>query len=57
MTDDIRPVDSTVALELTASEAETVVEALRLPLSTLGRGDGEQITEVQGLLARLEQHP
>jgi hypothetical protein len=57
MTDDIRPVDSTVALELTASEAETVVEALRLLLSTLGRGDGEQITEVQDLLARLEQHP
>ena len=57
MTDDIRPVDSTVALELTASEAETGVEALRLLLSTLGRGDGEQITEVQGLLARLEQHP
>ena len=57
MTDDIRPVDSTVALELTASEAETVVEALRLLLATLGRGDGEQITEVQGLLARLGQHP
>ena len=57
MTDDIRPVDSTVALELTASEAETVVEALRLLLATLGRGDGEQITEVQDLLARLEQHP
>jgi hypothetical protein len=57
MTDDIRPAEATVALELTASEAETVVEALRLLLATLRRDDGEQITEVQGLLERLGQHP
>jgi hypothetical protein len=57
MTDEIQPVDPTIALVLTASEAETVVEALRLLLATLGRGDGEQITEVQGLLERLGQRP
>jgi hypothetical protein len=57
MTEEIRPAEATVALELTASEAETVVEALRLLLATLRRADGEQITQVQGLLARLGQHP
>jgi hypothetical protein len=57
MTDDIRQVDSTVVLELTVSEAETVVEALRLLLATLRRADGEQVTEVQGLIERLGQRP
>jgi hypothetical protein len=40
-------------LELDASEVETVVEALKLLLATLGRDDADQITEIQGLLARL----
>jgi hypothetical protein len=40
-------------LELSASEAETVVEALKMLLSTLGREDADQIQEIQALLARL----
>jgi hypothetical protein len=40
-------------LELTASELETVVEALKTLLSTLGREDADQIHEIQSLLARL----
>ena len=53
MTDETGTVEATVALELTASEKETVVEALKLLLATLGHGDAEQIAEVRGLLARL----
>jgi hypothetical protein len=40
-------------LELNASEVETVVEALKLLLAALGRGDADQIAEIQALLARL----
>jgi hypothetical protein len=40
-------------LELTASEAETLVEALKMLLSTLGREDAGQIQEIKALLARL----
>ncbi len=40
-------------LELSASEIETVVEALRMLLATLGREDADQIHEIQALLARL----
>ena len=40
-------------LELSASEVETVVEALRMLLATLGREDADQIHEIQALLARL----
>ena len=57
MTEEIGAVATTITLELTASEAETVVEALKLLLATLGHGDAGQITEVQGLIARLSQRP
>ena len=40
-------------IELNASEIETVVEALKLLLAALGRGDADQIAEIQALLARL----
>ncbi len=40
-------------IELSESEVETVVEALKLLLATLGRGDADQIAEIQALLARL----
>ncbi|MCU0505853.1 MAG: hypothetical protein MUE82_08795 [Chloroflexi bacterium] len=44
---------ATTTLELSASEMETVVEALRMLLATLGREDADQIHEIQALLARL----
>ena len=40
-------------LELNDSEVETVAQALRLLLDTLGRDEADQITEIQALLARL----
>ena len=40
-------------VELSGSELETVVEALRLLLATLGREDADQIAEIEALLARL----
>lgn len=40
-------------LELNADELQTVAQALRLLLATLGRGDAVQIGEIQALLARL----
>ena len=42
-----------ITITLTASEKETVVEALQVLLATLGRDDADQIAEVQALLARL----
>jgi hypothetical protein len=45
--------DGGTTLELTASEAETLVEALKMLLSTLGREDAGQIQEIKALLARL----
>jgi hypothetical protein len=44
---------SGTTLELSASELETVVEALRMLLATLGREDADQIHEIKALLARL----
>jgi len=41
------------ALTLSTSEAETVAQALRVLLATLGREDSDQIAEIQALLRRL----
>jgi hypothetical protein len=57
MTEETGAAGATTTIELTASEVETVVEALKLLLAALGRGDADQITEVQGLLARLPGTP
>ena len=49
---DARPAGG-ATLELSASELETVIEALRMLLSTLGREDAEQVQEIKALLARI----
>ncbi len=40
-------------ITLSASETETLVQALRMLLATLGREDADEIAEIQALLARL----
>jgi hypothetical protein len=40
-------------VELSASEVETVAQALHLLLGTLGREEADQIAEIQALLARM----
>jgi len=40
-------------VELSASEVETVAQALQLLLGTLGREEADQIAEIQALLARM----
>ncbi len=55
MIDETGSVGATVALDLTASETETVVEALKLLLAGLERDDADQIAEIERLLARLPE--
>jgi hypothetical protein len=45
--------DTTTSLQLSASEAATVRQALSLLLDTLSRDEGDQVAEIQAILARL----
>jgi hypothetical protein len=45
--------DPTTTLQLTASEAATVRQALQVLLDALSRDEADQIDEIQALLARL----
>jgi hypothetical protein len=45
---------ATTTLELSASEAATVRQALQLLLDSLSREEADQIDEIQAILARLQ---